>query len=177
MKINTLLSTTALILSLTLSHAAYAQQAPTKATASPVAQPYNPREIILAKLPPEKLKYYRDVIAQLQRKNSPLRKQAIDLEKNMDEMLLSPQFNKTEYLAKDAQIVNLYNQIRANGVDAIGTMAAQFTPEERKILMELRDPRRFAPPPAPAAKDAPKPAVADKSKTAATSSKSKTSSK
>jgi uncharacterized membrane protein len=149
MKINTLLTTTALLASVALVPTAYAQSAPAQSTPaqsipgqatmhpSPKMEAMQRKEAAFAQLPAEKGKLYKDALQQINAKNQPLHEQ---LDKTRDEMkaiMLAEKFDKAAYVAKSAEMDKLYGQMRANSVEAIASVAAQFTPAERKILEEL----------------------------------------
>jgi len=137
MKINGLLAISALIMTLFPAFSnAYAQESARDGGMDwKVIRQH--REEVLAQLPPEKAKLYKDAMHQVHEKNQALRDQIEKMHAEIKALMTADTFNKSDYLAKNAEMEKLYAQMRTNMLEAITSVAAQFTLEERKTLTKL----------------------------------------
>ena len=132
----------ALIMSLAISGAAYAQQSDEHSKENRAGLQHY-REEILAQLPAEKAKLYKDTMQQAYDKNKDTYSQIEKMHAELKETLNADKFDKDVYLAKSAEMEKLYGKMRASSAEAFASVAAQFTPDERKILAKLRhEPRK-----------------------------------
>lgn len=135
MKIRALLSTTALIATLALSPAAYAED-----SAQHLKQGFNQRrqQEVLNQLPPEKAKLFKETMGKTREGNQTIYEQIKQQQDALAALLTAEKFDKAAYLAKTAEIDKLYAQMRANTTQAFVSVASQFSVEERKVLAKMR---------------------------------------
>jgi len=155
------LTTTALLLTLAVSGAAYAQDDAGKGGHPGFHKMQQHREEVLSQLPPEKAKLFKDTMKQSREKNEATHEQIKKLRKEKDALLTAEKFDKDAYLAKNVEMDKLYDQMRANKDNAFVSVAAQFSPAERKILAKMHERPMgggMMPPPADGKEPADKPA-------------------
>ena len=135
MKLHAYIPVMALLATLAVFPAVYADPSPAAAASSPaVAKAKSPRDEMLSQLPPEKAKAYQDAIDQLHAKNKPLHEQVDKLQQDISALMTADNFDKSAYLAKNAELNKTYEQMHANTAETIAGLAEKFTADERKIL-------------------------------------------
>ena len=162
MKMNNLLATTALVVTLTLSTMVSAQQQPVKAPVAPApvaaakpamtaavpanAQaPRNRFEQVMAQLPPEKAKMYRDAGQKMREKNKPIFDQIGKLQQELSVIRTAAKFDKSAFVAKNAEIEKAYGKMRSNTSEIAVAMLSEFSESERKLVEQLRQPAQQQP--------------------------------
>ncbi len=93
----------------------------------------------LASLPQPKCLILQKTFEQARAQNAPLREESHRLSEQLDTLLLAPQFDRKTYLDKSAKLGTLRAKMKATEDDAFTSAAAQFSQEERKILVKWRD--------------------------------------
>lgn len=94
-------------------------------------------EKLLAQLPQAKRRILEDTLRRTDRQNRKLREKEIHLEAELEDLMKAPGFDERTYLDKSAKLGTLRAKMHANLEDAIAAVAAQFTPEERRILLKV----------------------------------------
>jgi uncharacterized membrane protein len=93
---------------------------------------------LLAQLPQPKRKILDSTLKQAEKQNRALLDRKLELETQTDDLLAAPAFDKPSYLDKSARLGTLRAKMNANMDDAIAEVAAQFSPQERIVLMKMR---------------------------------------
>ena len=137
MQKNNVLLGIVMTMSLALSQSAYADPAPAMFSHE------SHRDSVLAQLPPEKAKLYKDAISALHSKNAPIYDQIDKLHQDLTTIMTADTFDKAAYIAKNAEIEKAYAQTKGNTTEAIASVAAQFTLDERKTLEKLHPSSRY----------------------------------
>ncbi len=120
---------TALALSLALSGAAYAETPADKGM-----KKAQHMEKGAPALPDDKAKLFRESMEKARTQNAGLMEKARALREEQKALLTAEKFDKAAYLAKSKEIGAVYTTISQNKHEAFASVAAQFTPEERKAL-------------------------------------------
>src|SRR6202012_3824653 len=97
------------------------------------------RHEVLAQLPPDKAKLFEDAMKQVHEKNKATADQVRKLHEEQNAILTADKFDKNAWLAKEAQLDKLYDQMRATRRDAFVSVASQFSPSDRKIIAQLHE--------------------------------------
>jgi len=142
MKINKLIFTTSLLTSLTLSGLAYAQMSPIPDASSGKESPKQKSEQTPAQLSPEKAKQYNDTMQLAADSNKELRAQIHKAHEEADAIMSAEKFDKKAFLAKAAELDQLYGKMRATMNDAFVSVAEKFSQEDRKTLLKVRNEHR-----------------------------------
>jgi uncharacterized membrane protein len=95
---------------------------------------YHHSDKLWANLPQEKRQILHDAMVQAHKQNEPLQEESEKLDKELDTLLVAPNFDKNAYLDKSAKLGVLHAKMKANMSDAFAGVVGKFTPEERKIL-------------------------------------------
>ncbi len=93
-------------------------------------------ERLISQLPVEKRRLFDDTMKRTDRQNRKLLEEKHRLEAELIALLEAPEFDQRTYLDKSAKLGRLRAKMHANMEDAIAMVAAQFTLEERKILVK-----------------------------------------
>ena len=152
MKKQSVILTVVLVASAAFISAAYAQDASSTATASPVvsgagkAKDKETQKEQLqqesAQLSPDKAKVYNDAMQKAIDSNKDLHTQIRKAYDAADALLVAQEFDKKAYLAKTAEIDQLYAKQRASLSDAFVSVVEKFSQEDRKILLKARNEHR-----------------------------------
>jgi Spy/CpxP family protein refolding chaperone len=145
MKIHSLLATTALMATLIVSGAAYAEPPDASHKSSPqhkgnwlaAREQRRDKESVLEHLPPDKAKLFQDTMKQTSEKNSAYREQIGKLREELRNIVIADKFDKDAYLAKNAEMEKLWAQMRTNSAESFAAIAGKFTANERKVLSEM----------------------------------------
>ena len=89
-------------------------------------------------LPEEKQKLLHETMEKVHKENASLRDQKHKLHQELDALMKAPEFDKDAFLAKTAQMDALHDKMKSNAEKQFASVAGEFTPEERKILVEMR---------------------------------------
>lgn len=92
-------------------------------------------------LPEEKRTLLRSTMEKIHKENASLREQGRKLDKELDALLKVQEFDKSTFLAKQAQLDAIHDKMKAKAEQELASIAADFTQEERKILAEMRNMR------------------------------------
>jgi uncharacterized membrane protein len=104
------------------------------------------RDEVLAQLPPEKSKLYRETMKKAyEEKNDIVREQIHKVQDESDALLTAAKFDKAAFLAKNAELDKLHAESRTNLNQAFASVAEQCSQDERKILAKLRPERKQSP--------------------------------
>lgn len=161
-----LLTSTALVLSLSIASLAYAADAPApaapaKAAAAKAEAPKPNRglppfmEAAVAKLPADKAAAFRDTMEKGHEKNKEARPDMRKLNDERRDMLTAAKFDKKAYLAKSKEIIDAENKMRMSRDEVFADAISALSQSERQAFAEgLKESRGKrgpdAPPPAPA---------------------------
>jgi Spy/CpxP family protein refolding chaperone len=132
MKLHTMLSTAALMASLTLSGAAIANE---PAAAADAAKKPHRMEETVSKLPEAKQKIVREAMEKARAQNKELWAQSKKLRDEHKAILTAEKFDKAAYLAKAKEMSDLRSKMADNRNEAFASIAGQLTPEERLALV------------------------------------------
>ncbi len=111
---------------------------PAFASAACLSQGCTPIAVLLAQLPPAKRKLLDDTLKRAEKENSKLREQKLKHEAELDKLLAAPDFDKRSFLDNSAKLGTLRAKMSANLDDAIAGVAAQFSLQERGVLLKMR---------------------------------------
>jgi uncharacterized membrane protein len=135
MRLTKLLSTTAILMSLALPGAAFADHTEDHAKGGEAYHEH--MQEVLSQLPAEKATLFKDTMKATREKNKPLRDQLHKLYSDRDAILTADKFDKDAFNAKNAELDKIYDQMRANTNQSFVSVAAQFTADERKVLAKI----------------------------------------
>ena len=121
-----LLTTTALVLSLSFSGLAYANDGPHGGFMKEV----------LSKLPAEKADAFRNILKEGREKNAGLREQTKKLHDELYTIITAPKFNKTTFLAKKEELRTLHDKMAKSKDAAFANALAGLTQEERTSVAD-----------------------------------------
>ena len=95
-----------------------------------------------ADLSPEKAKIYNDAMQKAIESNKAMHAEIRKAYQEADALLTAPTFDKKAYLAKTAEIDQLYAKQRAAMSDAFVSVVEKFSQDDRKILLKARNEHR-----------------------------------
>ena len=128
----TLLSTTALLLTLGFSSAALAHSEWYGKEGQDGSASY--MEGAIHKLPKDDAAQFRDTMKAARDSNKPLQDQIEKLHGELHDILTAPTFDKTEFLARRNEIQQLHGQMETNMVMAFASAVSELSQEERVTL-------------------------------------------
>ena len=126
-----LLSTTALILSLSLSGMAYAYNG-----ADGKEGHHGFMQGALSKLPQDKAEAFRNTLKQAREKNTATHEQMKKLHDQLYTIMAAPTFDKKAYLAKNAEIQGLKEKMQKTRSAAFAMALGNLTQEERTSVAD-----------------------------------------
>lgn len=132
---NRVLAVSALVIGLSVWSTAYAD---TKD--SPDQCEYKPsrhQEKLLNQLPAEKADLFRRTMTDVKEKRADIRDDILKARAEVKDILVASEFNESLFKEKTARVQELAARERQVWGDAITALAKQYTPEERKLLVEL----------------------------------------
>jgi len=136
MKIRRILPAALLLTMLAASPVAYSNDIP------PVDESHcehNHMDKLWSKLPEAKRTLLQESMTKAHASNQSLYEERRKLHDQLDNLLLADTFDKKTYLDKSAKSGVIAAKIKAGEEDAFASIAAKLTPEERKILVRLRE--------------------------------------
>lgn len=124
-----LLSTTALVLSLSLSGMAYANDAPDGGR-------HGFMQGALSKLPQDKADAFRNTLKQAREKNTETHDQMKKLHDQLYTIMTAPTFDKKAYIAKNGEIQALQEKMQKSRNAAFANALSSLTQEERTSVAD-----------------------------------------
>jgi len=123
-----LLSTTAILIVLSFSGAAFAH-------ADGKGKDNNAYiEQAIAKLPADDAAQFRDTMKQAHEKNMAIHDQIHDLHDDMEDIMAAEPFDENAFRAKSKQLREVYETMRENTDDAFASAVAHLSQDERKTV-------------------------------------------
>lgn len=111
----------------------------------------------LTKLPEDKRALVKESFEEGREAHKASREQMKALHEEVKAILLAPTFDKEAYLAKNKEITALRSSLHNQRAERLAELASKLTPEERKILVEMRGPHHMRGGPKGDVKEAPEP--------------------
>lgn len=81
------------------------------------------------------IKAFKSVMSNVPKLNKALWVKGAQIRKEMNEMLIKPKFDKTNYMAKVAELEGVQAKAFRNRSEVLSAYVAKLTPEKRKIIM------------------------------------------
>lgn len=95
------------------------------------------RHELLSQLPEEKEMLFHETMREAREKGSKMRSQIKQLHGEIEEILTADQFDEKLFREKTSSLEALHKERHTVMQEAIVTLAKQFTPEEREILVQV----------------------------------------
>lgn len=97
------------------------------------------RQKLLERLPAEKEELFKRTMTEARGKKAAIREEIVKARHAAKEALQASEFNEALFKEKTAKVRELVEQEHRVMEDAVAKLAAQFTPEERKLLADALD--------------------------------------
>lgn len=95
------------------------------------------QEKLLNQLPAEKTDLFRRTMTEVREKRADIRDEILKAGAEVESVLVAAEFNEALFKEKTARVQELAARERQVLGDAIAALATHYTPEERKLLVEL----------------------------------------
>ncbi len=96
-----------------------------------------PYQEMVAKLPADKQKIYKDAVAHAEQDNAELHEQFDDIRKKSAAILKAPDFDRESYIKQITKLHELRGKIMYNTANAVADIAGKFSPDERATLADI----------------------------------------